>query len=444
MIDRQQRLSRRKFLAGAAGLTLSAAAPVSGTSPTASSSGLLARPPRLEIAGRKPLAVVTTVFRPLSHSYHIAGRFLFGYVRQGTFHTPAFYIKGMSVDQTPDNDLSRQWAKEFGFRWSRQPADVLMEGDRLTVDGVLLIAEHGNYPRNEKGQILYPRFEMFQQIVECFRRAGRVVPVFCDKHLSYSWEKAQRMVRQAKEMKIPLMAGSSLPVTWRRPELELPLESRIEEGLVAAYGPIEVYGIHALETLQCMMERRAGGETGVRAVTCLTGDRVWKAGDEGLWSWDLLEAALARSETVNAGDVRRNTGAFPVQSQPALGPIAFLIEYRDGRRGTVLLLNGHVQDFTFAAKIAGESKPASCLFVLPQPPGAKFLEAQTLNIEKMLLTGQPPYPIERTLLTTGMLDFLLTSHSRHGERIETVELDVRYQAPQDSGFVRGSISALPT
>lgn len=443
MIDRQQRLSRRKFLAGAAGLTLSAASQVGGSPPASSTGGMLARPPRLETTGRKPLAVVTTVCRPLSHSYHIAGRFLFGYVRQGKFHVPPFYVKGMAVDQTPDNDLSREWAKEFDFRWSRQIADVLLEGDRLAVDGVLLIAEHGNYPRNQKGQILYPRYEMFQQIVECFRRAGRVVPVFCDKHLSYSWEKAVRMVQQARELNIPLMAGSSLPLTWRRPELELPVGCALEEALVAAYGPIEVYGIHALETLQCMLERRQGGETGVRAVTCLSGEAVWKAGDEGRWSWDLLEAALSRSETVNPGDVRRNVGAFPVQSQPANGPIAFLIEYRDGSRGTVLLLNGHVQDFTFAGRIKGQPSPASCLFVLPQPPGAKFLEAQTMAIEKMLTTGKPPIPAERTLLTTGMLDFLLTSHSRRGERVETPELEVAYQPPPDSGFVRGGIAAAP-
>ena len=62
------------------------------------------------------------------------------------------------------------------------------------------------------------------------------------------------------------MAGSSLPVSWRRPELELTLDAPIEDALVAAYGPIEVYGFHALETLQTMVERRKGGETGVKAV----------------------------------------------------------------------------------------------------------------------------------------------------------------------------------
>jgi hypothetical protein len=295
----------------------------------------------------------------------------------------------------------------------------VLDGDKLAVEGVLLIAEHGNYPRNEKGQILYPRWEMFQQIVEAFRKAGRSVPVFCDKHLSYDWKKAKQMVDWSRELKFSLMAGSSLPVTWRRPELELPMNAPVEEALVAAYGPIEVYGFHALEALQCMLERRKGGETGVRAVTCLTGKNVWKAGDSGAWCWELLDAALGRSESVCPGDIRQNVGAYPVQGQPATPATAFLIDYRDGTRGTVLLLNGHIQDFVFAAKMRGESRPASCMFHLPPPPGARYFDGLVLNIEKLLDNNRSPYPVERTLLTSGALDFIMTSHYKRGERIET-------------------------
>jgi hypothetical protein len=210
---------------------------------------------------------------------------------------------------------------------------------------------------------------------------------------------------------------------------------------VAGYGPLEVYGFHALETLQVMMERRKGGETGVKTVTCLTGKDVWKAADAGLWSWDLLEAALGRSETLNPGDVRFNTGSMGVGSMPATPATAFLVEYRDGSRGTAMLLNGHIQDFCFAARVKGESKPASCLFYLPAPPGAKFFDPLVANIEKLLETGKPPYPVERTLLTTGVLDRAMESHSRRGDRLETPELDVHYAAPADSGFFRGSVAA---
>jgi hypothetical protein len=440
MNDRDLRLSRRKFLANAAALTV-AGAGAGSTRADHSAAGFRSRPPKPSSTNRKSLGVVTTVYRPMSHAFHIAGRFLHGYTMNGSFHVPSFAVRAVAVDQTPDNDLSRDLAREFGFRWSRNVADALLDGDRLAVDGVLLIGEHGNYPRNDRGQILYPRYEMFQEIVNCFRKTGRSVPVFCDKHLSYSWEKAKQMVDWSRELKFPLMAGSSLPVTWRRPELELPLQAPLEEALVAAYGPIEVYGFHALETLQCMVERRKGGETGVKAVTCLTGRDVWKAGDAGHWSWDLLEAALGRSESVCPGDVRRNVGAYAVQNMPQTPATAFLVEYRDGFRGTVLLLNGHIQDFVFAARVKGEAKPASCMFHLPPPPGAKFFDGLVMNIEKLLENGRSPYSVERTLLTSGILDFAMTSHVRRGERVETPELEVHYSAGADSGFVRGNIAA---
>lgn len=443
MRDRDLRCSRRKFLASAAALTFAGGIPgqVNGADNTPASA-FRTRPPKPGKNGRKPIAVLTTVYRPLSHSYHIAGRFITGYTLDGKFHVPQHYVRTLHVDQAPDNDLSREISREFDIRLSRTVADALTEGgDKLAVEGVLLIGEHGNYPRNDKGQILYPRFEMMEQIVGIFKKTGQTVPVFNDKHLSYSFAKAKQMVDWSAELKFPFMAGSSLPVTWRRPELELAPGAPIEEALVAAYGPIEVYGFHALETLQVMMERRKGNETGVKAVTCLTGKEVWKAGDAGLWSWDLLEAALGRSETVNPGDIRTNVGGMQVQGMPAAPPTAFLIEYRDGTRGTVLLLNGHVQDFTFAARIKGESKPASCLFHLPPPPGAKYFDCLTANIEKLLEKGKSPYPVERTLLTSGILDLALTSHHERDRRVETPELDVRYTAPADSGFLRGSVAA---
>jgi hypothetical protein len=347
----------------------------------------------------------------------------------------------MYVEQLPDTDVSRSIARDYDIRMARSVADALVDDNgKLAVDGALLIGEHGNYPRNDKGQILYPRYEMMEQVVSVFRKTGKSVPVFNDKHLSYAWPKAKQMFGWAKEVAFPFMAGSSLPVTWRRPELELPLQAPVEDALVAGYGPIEVYGFHALETLQVMMERRAGGETGVQAVTCLTGNAVWKAGDDGRWSWDLLEAALGRSETLNPGDIRRNAGSMGVGNMPKTTPIAFLVEYRDGTRGTILLLNGHVQDFSFAGRIKGESKPASCLFYLPAPPGAKFFDALVSNIEKLFDTGKSPYPVERTLLTTGMLAAAMESHYGRGSPVETPELDVRYAAPVDSGFIRGSVS----
>jgi hypothetical protein len=438
MQDRNLRCSRRKFLASAAALTLASGAKPAPGQPLALSPVTADDAP----SARKPIAVVTTVYRALSHSYHVANRFLYGYTRNGLHHTPQHYVHSLCVDQTPDNDLSRELARKDGVRVTRTVSEALLNPDgSLAVDGVLLIAEHGNYPRNDKGQILYPRLEMMGQIVETFRRAGRSVPVFNDKHLSYTLAHAHRMIGWSRDLHFPLMAGSTLPLTWRRPELELPLETPLADALVAGHGPLEVSGFDALEALQGMLERRQGGETGVRAVTCLTGPAVWKAGDLGLWSWDLLHAALRRSETVNVGDVRRNVGSMAVQTMPPAPAAAFLIEYRDGARGAVLLLNGHVQDFTFAARTAAAADPVSCLFHAPAPPGAKHFDALVANIETLLETGRSPQPIERTLLTTGLLDALMESHRRRGERIETPELDVSYHAPSDGGFLKGGVAA---
>ena len=73
------------------------------------------------IKGRKPIAVVRTVYRPLSHAYHIAGRFLHGYARDGKLHVPKHYVRSLYVDQTPDNDLSRDVGQGFGVRARRAP-----------------------------------------------------------------------------------------------------------------------------------------------------------------------------------------------------------------------------------------------------------------------------------------------------------------------------------
>jgi hypothetical protein len=389
----------------------------------------------------KKIAVVTTAYHYLSHAYHICGRFLHGYLQGGKMHYPDQAIAGMFVEQSRKNDLSRELARTHGFKLFDDVAGALtLGGDKLAVDGVLLIGEHGDYGYNAKGQKLYPRYELFQKIVEVFRASGRSVPVFCDKHLSFDRQKARAMVDTARKMGFPLMAGSSLPVTWRRPELELPLGAKVKEALIASHAELEIYGIHALEALQCMVERRTKGQQGVKAVTCLQGDAVWKAGDHGVWSWELLEHALGRSPSLNVGDIRDNCRQYSYAGPRAelrRSPTAFVIDYRDGLKATVLILNGHHADTTFAGRLADEKKPVSTLFHLPAPPGAAFLQALTVRIEGFLAWGKPPYPVERTLLTGGTLDWALESRIQGNKRLETADLDVSYEPPKDSGFVRG-------
>ena len=172
----------------------------------------------------------------------------------------------MYVDQFPANDMSRSMASKHNVPIFKTVREALTLGTaKLAVDGVVLVGEHGNYPTNEKGQHLYPRYELFSQIMEVFVASKRSVPVFSDKHLSVDWWKAKWMVDQSKKLKFPFLAGSSVPIAWRRPQLELALGTEVKHAVAAAGGPMEAYGYHAMEAMQAMVERRKGGETGISA-----------------------------------------------------------------------------------------------------------------------------------------------------------------------------------
>lgn len=390
---------------------------------------------------RKRLAIITTEWRYHSHAWHMGTRFLVGYPIEGRWHHPPFDVVAAYVDQFPDNDLSRQRSEEFGFPIYPTIAEALRcGGDKLDVDAVLIIGEHGDYPRNELGQKLYPRYEFFKQATDVFREDGRTTPIFNDKHLSCNWDWAQEMVETSRELDFPFLAGSSLPVTWRMPSIDLPYGADVEEVMCVAIGGVDSYDFHALEVIQCMAERRRGGETGVVSMHALRGDKVWQAMDAGSFSpggWDpkLFEACLTRSQTLAQPETFSHRYPTPEQIREWVKePIAYRFEYADGLKATMLLMNGLVSDFTFAAKLKGESTPLSTLFYLPPNPNVVYSAALMSKAEEMYLTGKAPYPIERTLLTSGLVAAGMLSLGSDQKRIETPHLDVRYKAPTESLF----------
>lgn len=367
---------------------------------------------------RPRIACIGTEYRENSHVDVILTKFLEGCEVLDVKFEPQVEIASIYLDQFPEKDMGRDMAKKHNVPIFDTIAGALTLGsDKLAVDGALLIGEHGDYPHNEKGQHLYPRRRFLEEAAKVFEASGRAVPVFSDKHLSYNWENAKWMYDEAMRLNVPFMAGSSLPVSWRKPELELPLGVEIEDALAVGYGGVEAYGFHALETLQCMVERRRGGETGVAAVQLLSGDAVWQAGDAGQWSWELANSALATTDTNAEGDVRTNVTE----------PHAFMIEYRDGLRACVLMLNGQTTDFLFAARLKGQTEAVATNFWLqPGKPYAHFARLDEA-IQEMFLSGKPTYPVERTLLTTGILSFAMDSQFEEGRRIPTEELSVKYQ-----------------
>jgi hypothetical protein len=360
-----------------------------------------------------------------------------GYPHNGAWHTPGAKIVSLYVDQKPEGDLSEARAREFGFQVYPTIAETLRcGGKKIAVDAVLIIAEHGDYPTNNIGQKLYPRYEFFEQCVKVFEQDGRAVPVYNDKHLSYSFQKAERMVSDSKRLGFPMLGGSSLPVTWRLPDVELPLGCHIEEAvMVGENGDDDAMDFHALEGMQCMLERRKGSETGVRSVQWVEGEAVWQAG----WSKELLVAALSRSDTplgltVKDGRTQDLVGSGQLQ-QLVKRPVAYVIEYRDGLRATMLNLRGALKDFNFAARVTGLGV-VSTQFLLTPEPNVTYSACLMNKAEEMFVSGKSPYPIERTLLTSGITEACHKSYGARGKRLETPHLSVTYRPPKTSQYCR--------
>jgi hypothetical protein len=379
-----------------------------------------AEPPKPKVAA------IITEFRHRSHADVICSRLLDGYYPNGQRQEPRTQIVSMYTDQVPPDDMSRGLAYRKRFTIYPTIAEALtLGGGRLAVDAVLLIGEHGDYPENSRGQKMYPRYELFEKIVEVFRENDRSLPLFSDKHLSYSWEKAKRMYDWSRELKIPFMAGSSIPVTVRTPELEIRYGAKIPRAVQTGYGPLDAYGFHTLEAMQCMLERRAGGETGVASVEMIEGEAVWRWRDgQGKWSKPLLDKALARNPDLPAGPIEEHC------KQPAL----FVIKYRDGLDAAAYMLNDYVVRWDFAAEVDGRIV-ATHFGQVPERRDLPHFDGLTYCIEDLFVTGKPVYPVERTLLTTGMLAFLFESREKKS-RVDTQQLDVRYRALEHTYFQR--------
>lgn len=415
-----RRNSRRKFLktAGFAGFALGANFPTLNNlliahSPAAAS---LAEQGSIANATVKSVAAIVTIYRENSHADVLVGKILKGWKQDGG-PGPALKLSSLYVDQFPADDLSVKLAADYGFRLCKSIDEALTLGSgKIAVDGVLSIGEHGDYPTNAQGQHLYPRRRFFDEVTTSFERHGKVVPVFNDKHPGPQLADMLWMAQRAKQLNIPWMAGSSLPVGYRDPDVTLPMGAPLEACLGVGYSGLDVYGFHTLDFLQSIIERRAGAEKGVRWVQSLPASAVARLIDDRTIDSDLLAAALKASQT--------NRQAV-LDAPPDDGAL-FLVQYEDGPLAPVLMLPGRAQAISAAFKMRGGKVQATRAEERPEPkyPHFAFL---LKGIEKMIHTGKPAYPVERSLLTAGTLDRLLKSRFENGQRLETPELLIPYQ-----------------
>jgi hypothetical protein len=363
----------------------------------------------------KSIAAVVTIYRHGSHSDVILGKILEGWLHDRG-PGPALKLASLYVDQFPSDDIARSMCAKYGVPiYDSIEQTLTLGGDAIAVDGVISIGEHGDYPFNELGQHLYPRKRFFAAITDAMSKHGRVVPVFNDKHLGPTWADAKWMYDRAVQMKIPFMAGSSMPVGYRIGKIDLPLGAEIESAVGIGYSGLDIYGSHALEFFQYYVERRQGAEQGVKSVQCLSGPEIWKVVDSGRVSREAFEAALAIVPKQGEFNPRHDGDAK-----------LFLFDYVDGFVGAVFML-GCVSGTSVGLKLKGNATALATAFderAEPRYPHFAFL---VRAIEQMVHSGQATYPVERTLLTSGILDAALHSLAQNGKLIATPHLAINYQ-----------------
>ena len=374
---------------------------------------------------RPKVAAIFTEFTFRSHAHVLLENFLEPYLFNGKKTDPGVEIVSFYADQMPKGDMSRAVATTFGIPMYRTIGEALrLGGKELAVDAVLSIGEHGSYPSTKLGQIMYPRKRFFDAIVAVMRKSNRFVPLYNDKHLSYRWDWAKEMYDTTVRLGIPLMAGSSVPLAQRIPPFEIPHGAQIEEAVSIHGGGVESYDIHALEVLQSLVEDRRGGETGISAVEFLEGEALWKAAEEGRWSRDLAAAALSAEFGKPIHDLRQF-----VKSQHA-PPHGILLTYKDGLKGMVLKVGSSGTRWNFACRFKGDPKPHATRFYVGPWNNRCLFKALAHAIQWHFIHGRAPYPVERTLLTTGAVEAAVDSRAKPGKALPTKYLEFAYR-PRD-------------
>lgn len=379
---------------------------------------------------RPRVAVLCSVYFAGSHADTIVGRLLDGYSFGGS-HRPArievasLYLEQLgSGDNEPVSrvDIGVEAARSHGVPMFESAGEAIGLGRAgVNVDGVLIIAEHGDYGWGEFDQKLYPRRRLFDASVAAMVAAGRTVPIFIDKHLAWTFTDAERIVANARRLGIPLLAGSVMPIIWRTPAgADWPYGSPVSEAIVVSTAasepgsrPTEMSGFHNLEFAQALLERRAGGEGGVAAVTAVTGERVNPAVAARLGRSEGLAAALAALD-IDVPD--------PVAFAGQWADDLFVIEYNDGVCLTILNL-----DLPVAHRAAAVVRGDRDVLVASVGPTAEQFTFMVRQIESLVLEKASPYPATRTLLTTGVMEAALLAR-RQRRRLPTPHLSIAYTA----------------
>ena len=377
--------------------------------------------------------VVTYWAAPSSHADWIITKLLDGYWWKGA-HTPSRVdVVSAYIHQLSESGLGRKVCESKGIPIYDEVGKALtLGGKELAVDGVVLVGEHGIYHSNLIGQKYYPRWWLYQQIIRVFEQSKRSVPVFNDKHLSTSWDEAKWMFDKSRELDFPLFGGSSIPFYYRKPEIELDIDTPIKASVVAGGSRDEGSLFHCVDVLQAFVERRKGGETGIEAVQCIRGPEVWKWTERNPWAGNLLEG-VGKSFDMKPGHFQESVRE----------PSVTIVSYRDGTKAAVYSARG--VGWTYAAEIEGQKDPTVVSMLGWPGPFAQFHAANAFEhwLVEMMLTRKEPYNAERLLLSTGITSYNMESnwengrYSAVGRRVETPFMDMKYRTTRGAQFNTG-------
>lgn len=343
------------------------------------------------------IAAIATEYRQESHADVIISRWLEPHpldIECGWI--PKTTIASLHVMQIPQNDLSHEYANRYGIHQFPTVREALtLGGEDLAVDAILIIGEHGNFPSNALGQKLYPRKELFDQVVEVFQKSNRVVPIFFDKHLSWDPRAVHEMYWRIKEMEIPFFGGSSISFAPLSQPLVMENMCRPREMMAIYWNCLEPYLFHSLELAQTLLENRAGGETGVQTIIGWKGEDVWAALDRNEFSMELLEAAAGSVSQESIQQIQR----LRAERDPTV--YANQLIYADGMKVTHFMQNFTIRKWCLAYDTSTAGDPPSAYAKTGGRDGF-FNHFARLNCQTQdfFLSGKSPVSLDRLYFTS--------------------------------------------